>query len=78
MLTLKACFHAEKWFRYHLNAPYTDSVPDVQHTVSLLDHLDRIEYYDPEWPCLHDYEATILVWERLKKMSFAGLRNGNT
>ena len=47
-----------EFFRYHLNAPYIDNVPEV-YTVSLLDHLDKANYYDPN--CLHDGERVNVV-----------------
>jgi hypothetical protein len=44
-------------------------VPDVQHTVTLLDHLDRIDYYDPEWLSFHDHGARVrLGWKAIKSV----------
>jgi hypothetical protein len=59
----------EEFFDYHLDVPYNNNVPDVQHTVALLDHLDRIDYYHPEWLCFHDRGARVrLGWKAIKNV----------
>jgi len=60
-------YNLKESFGFHLNAPYGDNVVDVQHTVSLLDHLDRIDYYDPKWSHLHHGGIAIgLIWSAIK------------
>ena len=44
-------------------------MPDDQHTVTLLDHLDRIDYYDPEWLSFHDRGDRVrLGWKAIKEV----------
>ena len=62
------CPRLKEFLGYHLNAPYTKNVPPAQYTVSLLNHLDRIDYYDPKWFYLRDGYRLFIVWEVIKEV----------